>query len=91
MTKEEIKVGGDSIVGHLRDAQKGIQEMFGAGTGPAATRAAYEAATKLDEAYMWLSNGLAFLMQHSDEAVEEVVAQSAASGELKIIEGGKKA
>lgn len=84
-TADEIQKAYDNVVRHLKEAQRGIQSMFGNEPAGPASRAAYEAATSLDVCFLWFGQATAYLSQKSDEAIEKIVDEKLKNGDLKVI------
>ena len=90
VNKEELQAGYDAVTANLRDAQLGIQKLFGAEPSSPVTRAAYEAATHLDTCFLWFGQAVSLSMQRTPEAIQDAVDAKLKSGDLKIVNGGKK-
>lgn len=76
----------------LKNAANAIQSALGGENAPPpAAKARYEAITKIEEAYMWLANGVHSLLAFEEklEKAAGEMAQKVASGEppsLKVLD-----
>jgi hypothetical protein len=88
----ELQAQFNEVQDNLKAAVEGIQALFGKDAIPPAAKARYEATTKIEEAYMWLANGVQSMIQFdakvaaaAGEAAQAAASDPAAPPELKIV------
>jgi DNA-binding ferritin-like protein len=76
---------------YLKQAAEAIQSLLGGeSVPPPAAKARYESITKIEEAYMWMANGVQSLLALESKVAEaaQQMANDAANGkkpELKVV------
>lgn len=75
------------IQDHLKEAAQATAELFGGDdVPPPAAKARYEAITKVEEAYMWIANGVQALLQ-----LDQKVQEAAEALTPEVLDNGKPA
>lgn len=89
----ELQSQFNTVQANLKEVVELIQEVFdGRDSVPPAMKARYEAVTKLEEAYMWISNGVQAIIQFDQKVAgaatdlaRAAAADPGAAPELKVV------